>query len=121
VSVYETEVIPRTPPRTPQPSPQETPLPPPARFPVSRLLVVVLTNSGQIWIAEIKSRFVDPSFNTFVERLKGMGLKLVEMDQENKMFVIMRFEKIAQKGGEKDVAGQKEEGELLKACLYKKR
>ena len=76
--------------------------------------------SGQIWIAEIKSRFVDSSFQSFVERLKEMGLKLVEMDKENKMFVIMRFEKISRDGWQENDGGV-EEGKLLKACLYKKR
>lgn len=73
--------------------------------------------SGEIWIAEIKSRFVDPSFQTFVKRLGKMGLKLLEMDKEEKMFVIMRFEKI---GTVSEDSGL-EEDKLLKACLYKKR
>jgi hypothetical protein len=77
--------------------------------------------SGQIWIAEIKSRFVDSSFQSFVERLKEMGLKLVEMDKENKMFVIMRFEKISRDGWGGSGDGGMDEGKLLKACLYKKR
>jgi hypothetical protein len=71
-----------------------------------------------MWIAEIKSRFIDPSFNQFTQRMTQMGLKLLEMNQEEKMFVIMRFEKIAVAGKE-DTGAQ--EGELLKACLYKKR
>jgi hypothetical protein len=73
--------------------------------------------SGEIWIAEIKSRFVDPKFKSFVGRLGTMGLKLLEMDEENKMFVIMRFEKIEEGGKDSGVG----EGKLLKACLYKKR
>jgi hypothetical protein len=46
-----------------------------------------------------------------------MGLKLIDMDKEEKMFVIMRFEKV--EVVDKD-AGVSEEN-LLKACLYKKR
>ena len=73
--------------------------------------------SGEIWIAEIKSRFVDPSFQSFVKRLSGMGLKLNNMDKGNKMFVIMRFEKVG--NGDNDTGISEEK--LLKACLYKKR
>lgn len=80
-------------------------------------LVCWIDCSGEIWIAEIKSRFVDATFKSFVERLGTMGLKLLEMDQEEKMFVIMRFEKVAVI--EKD-SGLSED-KLLKACLYKKR
>lgn len=66
---------------------------------------------------------MDSSFQSFVERLKEMGLKLVEMDKENKMFVIMRFEKISRDGWEESGGGGGglDEGKLLKACLYKKR
>ena len=70
-----------------------------------------------MWIAEIKSRFLDPTFEAFVRRLKGLGLKLVEMNKEEKMFVIMRFEKV-QSDGKDDGLGEEK---LLKACLYKKR
>ena len=50
--------------------------------------------SGEIWIAEIKSRFVDQTFQSFAQRLASMGLKLLDMNKEEKMFVIMRFEKV---------------------------
>jgi len=46
-----------------------------------------------------------------------MGLKLLDMDKENKMFVIMRFEKVS---AVQDDTGLSED-KLLKACLYKKR
>lgn len=46
-----------------------------------------------------------------------MGLKLQELDQKEKMFVIMKFEKV---GNSVDGTGLPEE-KLLKACLYKKR
>jgi hypothetical protein len=72
---------------------------------------------GEIWIAEIKSRFLDPTFETFVRRLKGMGLKLIEMNKEEKMFVIMRFERVKSEGKDDGLGEEK----LLKACLYKKR
>jgi len=73
--------------------------------------------SGEIWIAEIKSRFVDSTFQSFVRRLDGMGLKLLDLDDKEKMFVIMRFEKISPL--EEDIISDEEK--LLKACLYKKR
>jgi Hypothetical methyltransferase len=68
-------------------------------------------------MAEIKSRFLDPTFETFVRRLKGMGLKLIEMNKEEKMFVIMRFERVKSEGKDDGLGEEK----LLKACLYKKR
>ena len=74
--------------------------------------------SGEICIAEIKSRFVDPTFKAFTQRLSDMGLKLIELNQKEKMFVIMRFEKIAMV--DDDMRGANEEA-LLKACLYKRR
>ena len=77
-----------------------------------------LIDSGEIWIAEIKSRFLDPSFESFIKGLQGMGLRLIDLNKEEKMFVIMRFERV-------EVVGVKDTGlseeMLLKACLYKKR
>jgi ribosomal RNA-processing protein 8 len=73
--------------------------------------------SGEVWIAEIKSRFVDPKFNAFVTTLGKMGLKLLEMDTTEKMFVLMRFEKTVQTTEDDEIS----EDKLLKACLYKKR
>jgi ribosomal RNA-processing protein 8 len=73
--------------------------------------------SGEVWIAEIKSRFVDQTFQSFVQRLAGMGLKLLDMNKEEKMFVIMRFEKVEVKDDDTGI----DEEKLLKACLYKKR
>jgi len=49
-----------------------------------------------------------------------MGLTLLEMDKENQMFVIMRFVKISERDG-MGVEDTGVEGDLLKACLYKKR
>ena len=60
---------------------------------------------------------MDATFKSFVEQMNLMGLKLLEMDKEEKMFVIMRFEKVA----EVDDATGFSEDQLLKACLYKKR
>ena len=81
------------------------------------ILLQVPDCSGEICIAEINSRFVDPTFKAFIQRLSSIGLKLLELNQEEKMFVIMRFEKIA---AVEDDIGLTEEA-LLKACLYKKR
>ena len=52
-----------------------------------------------------------------MKRLAGMGLKLIELNQEEKMFVIMRFERIGKENDDSGLA----ENKLLKACLYKKR
>jgi Hypothetical methyltransferase len=52
-----------------------------------------------------------------VERLEGMGLKVLETNQNEKMFVIMRFEKVGNMQNDSGLDEQK----LLKACLYKKR
>ena len=72
---------------------------------------------GEVWIAEIKSRFVDQTFQSFVQRLASMGLKLLDMNKEQKMFVIMRFEKAEVMDDDTGI----DEEKLLKACLYKKR
>jgi len=56
-------------------------------------------------------------FKTFIQRLSEMGLKLLDLNQKEKMFVIMRFEKVTVV---EDDTGADEET-LLKACLYKKR
>jgi len=47
-----------------------------------------------------------------------MGLRLIELNKEEKMFVIMRFERAEVVRG--NDTGLSEEM-LLKACLYKKR
>ena len=49
--------------------------------------------------------------------LAKMGLKLLDMDKENKMFVVMRFEKVASVHDDTGLS----EDKLLKACLYKRR
>jgi len=82
------------------------------------LSILELIDSGEIWIAEIKSRFLDPSFESFITGLKDMGLRLIELNKEEKMFVIMRFERAEVVRG--NDTGLSEEM-LLKACLYKKR
>jgi Hypothetical methyltransferase len=46
-----------------------------------------------------------------------MGLKLMDVDNEEKMFIIMCFQKVANVGTDTGVS----EENLLKACLYKKR
>ena len=61
---------------------------------------------------------MDPTFKTFIQRLSEMGLRLLDLNQEEKMFVIMRFEKVTVM--EDGDTGADEET-LLKACLYKKR
>lgn len=46
-----------------------------------------------------------------------MGLKLMDLNQDEKMFVIMRFEKVS----DAENHTSPDERILLKACLYKKR
>lgn len=50
----------------------------------------ILKPNGEIWITEIKSRFVDDT-RDFVNTLKTLGLFHKSTDESNKMFVRMEF------------------------------
>lgn len=80
----------------------------------------VLRPGGVLWIAEVRSRFVQGSggidvFAPFVEALKQQGLTVTQHDSSNKMFVVFKAKKVADKCV---VAIQWPE---LKPCLYKRR
>lgn len=100
----------------------------------------ILKPRGEIWIAEIKSRFADNDTKAFVNTLKDLGLMHKTTDDSNKMFVRFEFfkppkdimEEQRQKkqkkekpkfiDNEDDDNKSKPEGEwLLKPCIYKRR
>lgn len=95
----------------------------------------ILKPGGEIWIAEIKSRFVDGNVEKFVKALKKIGLFHKTTDDSNKMFVRFEFfnppKDILEKRQTKDAKKLKfrdvdepEEPEgkwLLKPCTYKRR
>lgn len=51
----------------------------------------ILRPNGEIWIAEIKSRFVDNDTTEFVKILKSLGLFHKNTDDTNKMFIRLEF------------------------------
>jgi ribosomal RNA-processing protein 8 len=96
----------------------------------------ILRPRGEVWIAEIKSRFPGNEYGEFVETLKRLGLFHKTTDDSNKMFVRFEFFKPPKdiweqrlkkqekqtKFIEKEAAPKGPEGEwLLKPCLYKRR
>ncbi|QLG71247.1 hypothetical protein HG535_0B02860 [Zygotorulaspora mrakii] len=104
----------------------------------------VLAPRGEIWIAEIKSRFADGKGEEFVNALKLMGFFHKNTDDSNKMFTRFEFfkppqdiieERKAKLGRRQkfiEVETEKEELEkkrskiaegkwLLKPCIYKRR
>ncbi|CCG81542.1 Ribosomal RNA-processing protein [Taphrina deformans PYCC 5710] len=84
----------------------------------------VLKSDGQLWISEIKSRFGDKDAKNFVETLKKIGFKLVDRDDNNKMFIQLDFVRGKERKRATDVVEQqdtKKVGTLLKPCTYKKR
>lgn len=92
----------------------------------------ILKPNGEIWIAEIKSRFVDNDTVDFVKVLKSLGLFHKNTDDSNKMFIRMEFFKPNKEYIENRDEKQRnrkrfiEEPEelpkiLLKPCIYKRR
>lgn len=104
----------------------------------------ILAPRGELWIAEIKSRFGDGKGDEFVETLKLMGFFHKRTDDENKMFTRFEFFKPPQdiiderkaklerrqkfieveSAKEKLERKRKEVAEgkwLLKPCIYKRR
>jgi ribosomal RNA-processing protein 8 len=95
----------------------------------------ILKPRGELWIAEIKSRFVDNNVQQFVDILKKNGFFHKTTDESNKMFVRFEFFKppkdILEQRKTKDAKKLKfidedepkePEGKwLLKPCIYKKR
>lgn len=104
----------------------------------------ILAPRGELWIAEIKSRFADEKGDEFVNALKLMGFFHKKTDNENKMFTRFEFFKPPQDIIEErkaklerrqkfiEVETEKEQLEerrkkvaegkwLLKPCIYKRR
>lgn len=104
----------------------------------------ILASRGELWIAEIKSRFADGKGEEFVNALKLSGFFHKKTDDENKMFTRFEFFKPPQDIIEErkaklerrhkfiEVETEKEELEkkrtkiaegkwLLKPCIYKRR
>lgn len=80
----------------------------------------VLKRTGWLWIAEVRSRFVDndgkESFTPFLRTLKAVGFKLVKQELGNTMFVLFQLRKVMSCQAEAYIQWPK-----LKACMYKKR
>ncbi|KAL6945381.1 hypothetical protein ACO0QE_002833 [Hanseniaspora vineae] len=104
----------------------------------------IMAPRGELWIAEIKSRFGDGKGDEFVEALKLQGFFHKSTDNENKMFTKFEFHKpsedilkeriaklertskfveVESKKEELDSKREKQaEGKwLLKPCIYKRR
>ncbi|EDO18451.1 hypothetical protein Kpol_1032p45 [Vanderwaltozyma polyspora DSM 70294] len=104
----------------------------------------LLAPRGELWIAEIKSRFADQKGDEFVNALKLYGFFHKKTDDENKMFTRFEFfkppqdiieerkAKLERKQKFVEVETEKEELErkrrktaegqwLLKPCIYKRR
>lgn len=108
----------------------------------------ILKPNGEIWIAEIKSRFSENNTIEFVKVLKSLGLFHKSTDENNKMFVRLEFfkpnkqyledrdqkEKVRKSkrrtfeehDAEEESVDKRREREpegkwLLKPCIYKRR
>lgn len=104
----------------------------------------ILAPRGELWIAEIKSRFADDNGDEFVEALKHQGFFHKHTDNDNKMFTrfeffkpsadivaerearLQRKKKFIERELDKEEFDKKRqqrpEGEwLLKPCIYKRR
>lgn len=80
----------------------------------------VVRPNGEVWIAEIRSRFTEKMIEDFVGWLSRSGLQLKNMNRDNTMFVYFEFKK--QDGSSRDVLlDGNPELPKLKACKYKKR
>lgn len=85
----------------------------------------ILKPRGEIWVAEIKSRFDITDKGTdvqrFVDTLKGYGLHHKATDDSNKMFVRFEFVFFPKQEKTKFIEPEKDERPLLKPCIYKRR
>lgn len=77
----------------------------------------ILKPRGEMWIAEIKSRFDDEDYSNFIAVLQSLGLKHKSTDDSNKMFVRFEFTNM----GKPKTQSELPEKPLLKPCLYKRR
>ncbi|KAJ1974217.1 25S rRNA (adenine645-N1)-methyltransferase [Dimargaris verticillata] len=77
--------------------------------------------NGQLWVAEVISRFTD--IDAFIQVLDGLGFKLSVKDASNKMFILFEFSSspsTPQPKRAKSVSS-KASAPLLKPCIYKRR
>jgi ribosomal RNA-processing protein 8 len=85
----------------------------------------ILVKGGELWITEIKSRLSDPKCVDFIKAIEGLGFKLRNFDDANKMFTKFEFYKPLKSVKivkVEDIRNGKAEGEwLLKPCIYKRR
>lgn len=82
----------------------------------------LLAPQGQLWIAEVRSRFVpegskEEDFQPFIRALRQLGFSLVKQDAKNRMFVVWLLSKKAPK----EADWRKIAWPQLKACMYKRR
>lgn len=85
----------------------------------------ILMKGGELWITEIKSRLSDPKCVDFIKAIEGLGFKLRNFDDANKMFTKFEFFKPIKSAKVSNVGeirnGQTEGKWLLKPCIYKRR
>ena len=78
-----------------------------------------LKNNGQLWIAEVRSRFESQEIggeSGFIKTIEKLGFKLIRKDTNNTHFGIFFFKKVS------NTSKRKAKGiPALKACIYKKR
>ena len=80
----------------------------------------VLKGGGRLWVAEVRSRFVQSGtedFDSFQEAVAALGYKPVSRDASNRMFVVFQF----QKQSSEATPRKSTEWPSLKPCLYKRR
>lgn len=76
---------------------------------------ILKSGTGQLWIAEVSSRFERGSLEQFIEGLRERGFAIRSVDQSNKVFVMISATKKQER--QSDAISFP----TLKACLYKKR
>ena len=79
----------------------------------------VLKPSGILWIAEVRSRFVNEDhedFSPFQAGLEKLGFKLLKQDAANKMFIVFELQRNDKVVERTDILWPS-----LKPCLYKRR
>lgn len=96
----------------------------------------ILKPRGELWIAEIKSRFENNDVQPFVNKLKSIGMFHKVTDDSNKMFIRFEFFKppkdILERKEKKfedrkknkrfiDEEEKEDKGWVLKPCIYKRR
>ena len=80
----------------------------------------VLKKGGRLWIAEVRSRFVEKQqqdFGQFIGAVESLGFQLLGTNAGNKMFVVFEFKLALEVVKE----GSSISWPVLKPCLYKRR